>query len=198
MFADRIKLESVVLVHAPDIVREGIEHFKVQFTDSSFSEFHFRTKNVLLYDQHNWLLRGDVFFAHRIRSLQRRSGSWKMVKDQVNTKDSQFNARQGWPYIERVSEVSLGKDWNQCEQEMFNLRSLCDESIQKCDTRVYRIIAENDWVVPYHFIDSHFFKYLDEVFISSRGGHCGITQCPRTMSIISSLNEKALRTGGGP
>ena len=134
----------------------------------------------------------DVYFAVHIRLLQHRSGSWEMIKDRVNTKDTRYNVWNGWPFIERVSVVSLGKEWEECEENMFNLRSFCDELIYESDTRVYRIIAKNDWVVPYHRIDPRYFKYLNEVFIADRGGHCGVIQCADTVSRIKKWNERAL------
>lgn len=135
----------------------------------------------------------DIYFAFHIRWLQHCSGSWNMIKDKVNA-DDHYNVLQGWPFIERVSDVSLGKEWNQCEEEMFNLRNFCDKSTQKCDTRVYRIIAKNDWIVPYESIDSRYFKYLDDVFITYRGGHCGVTQCPETVSRIGLWNKQVLQS----
>ena len=117
-----------------------------------------------------------------------------MVKDKVDTKEEHFNVFDGWPFIERVSEVSLGKPWQQCEEEMFNLRKFCNKSIQESDTKVYRIIARNDWIVPCHSIDAESFKYLDDVFCSDRGGHCGITQCAASVSQIASWNEQVLQS----
>lgn len=114
-----------------------------------------------------------------------------MIKDKM----TDYSVFQGWPFIERVGVVSSGKPWEQCEEEMYNLRNFCDLSIQECDTKVYRIVARNDWVIPFELIDPKYFKFLDQVFVSERGGHCGITQSPETVSLIASWNEDVLRKG---
>jgi len=170
---EEIRLESVVLVHGPDIVRDAIQHFAA-----------------------NWMVRMDVYFAFHIRWLQHWSGSWDIIKDKVNTEEDQYYVLSGWRFIERVSVVSLGKEWTECENEMFNLRNLCDESICDSATRVYRVIARNDWVVPYSTINPLYFKFLDEVFITDRGGHCGVSQCVDTVSKIALWNDRALEVEG--
>lgn len=148
----------MILVHGPDIVREAICSF-----------------------EKNWFFRMDVYFAFHIRMLQYWSDSWRQIKANINT-----NWFDGWSFIQQVTEVSLKKEWNKCEDEMFNLRNFCDESIESVP--VLRIIAKNDFVVPFKSIDEKYFKHLN-VLISERGGHCGVSRCNITLDAIKKWND---------
>ena len=160
-----IKLKSVILVHGPDIVREAV-----------------------ISCQNNWFVRMDIYFAFHIRLLQHMSNSWRFIKDKVD-KSWLFD---GWSFIQQASVASLGKDWDKCEQEMFNMRTFCDKSIES--TPVLRIIARNDFIVPFESIDHKYFKYFKDVLISERGGHCGISQCQQTLDAIKKWNADIVET----
>eukprot|EP00485_Elphidium_margaritaceum_P004463 CAMPEP_0202699498 /NCGR_PEP_ID=MMETSP1385-20130828/12731_1 /ASSEMBLY_ACC=CAM_ASM_000861 /TAXON_ID=933848 /ORGANISM="Elphidium margaritaceum" /LENGTH=314 /DNA_ID=CAMNT_0049356463 /DNA_START=342 /DNA_END=1286 /DNA_ORIENTATION=+ len=155
---NRISLKSVVLVHAPDIVRETI-----------------------ISNQRNWLMRPDVYFAFHVRWKHMMSGSWRMVKDYVSK-----SWIEGWPFIEEVTCVTLREPWINCESKYFNLRNFCDNSIESVP--VMRIIAKNDFVIPVDSIDEKYFKHLKSVIITERGGHCAVNRSQQTMEAITQWN----------
>ena len=149
-------------MHGPDIVREAICSF-----------------------ENNWFIRMDIYFAIHIRLLQHWSDSWKQIKGNVDT-----HWLNGWSFIQQVSSISLNKEWNKCEQEMFNLRNFCDKSIESVP--VLRVIAKNDFVVPFESIDEKYFQHFRNVLITERGGHCGVNQCDETIETIRKWNEDVL------
>jgi len=158
-----LKLTSVILVHGPDKVREAVCSF-----------------------QQNWLFRMDLYFALHIQRLHYMSNSWNMIKPNVSKYPF-----EGWSYIEEVTSVTLNKEWSECEEEYFNLRRFCDESIE-C-VPVLRIIAKNDFVVPFESIDEKYFKHLKQVLISERGGHCGVSRCNKTLEAIAKWNDDIIQ-----
>ena len=95
---------------------------------------------------------------------------------------------EGWPFIKEISVVSLKKEWKECEEEQFNLRNFCDESIK--NTPVLRIISKNDFVVPFELIDHGYFEYFDEVLVTERGGHCAVNVSDKALQTIAEWNRR--------
>eukprot|EP01084_Bolivina_argentea_P286067 490672_1 len=155
----QIILESVILVHAPDIVRDAVVSCA-----------------------NNWFFRMDIYFAFHIQLIHYESNSWDMIKDKVN-----HYWFQGWSFIQECTEICLQEKWQKCEENQFNLRTFCDESIK--NVPVLRIIAKNDFIVPYEKIDSKYFKYFKEVVITERGGHCGVHASKKSMDVIKKWNQ---------
>eukprot|EP01083_Nonionella_stella_P017922 50164_1 len=162
-YADcNVHLECVILVHAPDLIRDAVQS-----------------------STNYWIFRHDLFFACYIHFLQQKSKSWNKIKDKVN-----YQWFEGWQYIKQCTEICCGDDWQTCEDQQFNLRTFCDESIT--DVPVVRIIAKNDFVIPFNAIDPKYFKYLHKVLITERGGHCGVHACKETRDEIKTWNQRIL------
>merc|ERR1712154_125090 len=105
-----------------------------------------------------------------------------MIKDKIRFK--WFN---GWSYIKNCTEICNGQKWQGMEDQQFNIRTFCDETIRKVP--VLRIIAKNDFVIPYRRINPKYFKYFKRVLITQRGGHCGVHACNETINTIKTWNH---------
>eukprot|EP01083_Nonionella_stella_P030529 83670_1 len=130
-----------------------------------------------------WMFRFDIGLSFKLYTVLRGSGTWNMIKDRM---DDQWY--HGLDFVKQSTELCVGEQWQKCEDEHFDLRTFCDDSI--LDVPVIRILAKNDPIVLYKDIRPEYFKYFDKVLVTERGGHCGVHASKETRDEIRKWNDK--------